>query len=271
MSSYIDAGRDLGQWRPGPVRDAIVAFLAGVTEGPDAVAPADRVAAFDLDGTLMCERPHSISYAFLTALKPDAAPGPGSPSPGVWAEDELANVMVGKTVQEYEDAAARFVADARHPRFGVAWPDLAYAPMVQLVHLLQRLDFAVYVVSGGSRDLLRTFAEPRYGVTRDHVIGNEVKVTFAEGRLVRGPQIIDIDRGPGKPAHLWNRAGRLPLFAAGNTSGDLELLTTARFGLLVHHDDADREYAYADQAILDAASAHGWTVASMAGDWASVF
>ena len=179
--------------------------------------------------------------------------------------------MRDRTVQEYEAAALAFLRAGRHPRFDRLWPALLYTPMRELTALLRRLDFTVYVVSGSSRDLLRTMAEPAYGVTREHVIGTEVEVVYRDGRLVRTGTLIPVDRGPGKPAHFWDRSGGQPLFAAGNTTGDLELLEAARFGLLVDHDDAEREYAYADEDALAAARSHGWTVASMRDDFETVF
>lgn len=270
----------LGSWHDTGTKRAIVDFLSDTTQGPGAVPAALRLAAFDNDGTLACEKPNTSLGAFLADLTAGRPYGrspierlrralPWMPKPGT--EFVLGTLMRDRSVQQYEAAALDFLRAGRHPRFGRPWPELLYAPMRELMALLARLDFTVYVVSGSSRDFLRTMAEPAYGVTREHVIGTEVEIDYRDGRLIRTRTSIPVDRGPGKPAHFWDRSGGLPLFAAGNTLGDLELLEASRFGLLIDHDDPDREYDYTDEKVLDAARSHGWTVASMRHDFASVF
>lgn len=270
----------LPSWRPGAVKDSIVEFLDSVTTGPGAVPVERRIAAFDNDGTVACEKPHTVLEAFLaertagSAARPRGLLGAAkSFVPGLrkGPEQTLASLMAGRTVQEYQAAVLDFLIRARHPRFARPWQDLGYAPMIELITVLKRLGFTVYLVSGGSRDLLRTFALPAYGLTREHVIGTEVTVEYRNGRLVRQDRLIPRDRGPGKPAHLWDRSGGVPLFAAGNSSGDLELLESATFGLMVSHDDRRRECAYDDPEALAAAATRGWTVASMQADFAEIF
>ncbi len=252
----------LPSWRPGSTRDVLVAFLASMVEVPI----LDRVAAFDNDGTLACEKPAPCVRAFLAHVAPDAEPKDGHDT-----ERLLARALAGLTPQEAAARAADFLAQARHPRFQRPYTDLVYQPMRALVHLLHRLSFTVYVVSDGSRDFLRVMAPTAYGVRPEHVIGSEARIRWVGGGLRRDGGLVPLDDGPGKPAHLWDRAGRLPLLAVGNAKGDIELLDSAQHALLLRHDDADREYAYEDQDALSAARTGGWTVVSMRQDFAQVF
>ncbi len=253
---------ELPSWRPGPTRDWLCATLVSTLEVP----PLDRVAAFDNDGTLACEKPASSVRAYLRQVAPAAQPKDGHDT-----ERLLAEALAGLTPLQAAARAGDFLAAARHPRFHRPYPDLTYQPMVELVRLLRRLEFTVFVVSDSSRDFLRVMAPAAYGLAPEYVIGSEAEINWQGGQLRRQRRVIPLDDGPGKPAHLWDRAGRLPLLAAGNAKGDIELLESARHALLVRHDDADREYAYDDQEALAAASSRGWTVVSMREDFAEVF
>ena len=141
--------------------------------------------------------------------------------------------------------------------------------MRELIDLLHGLQFSVFLCSDSSRDFNRVLAGPAYGLRRERVIGSEVQIELNGGRLVRTAVPAPLDDGPGKAVHIWERTGQRPLFAAGNAVGDIEMLTAARFALLVHHDDPDREYAYDDPHALTAAAAGGWTVTSMREDFAA--
>ena len=154
-----------------------------------------------------------------------------------------------------------------HPRFGCRYPVLVYRPMCELLVLLQQLDFSVFVCSDSSRDFMRVFAAPAYALARERVIGSEVRIELRGGELTRTATPVPLDDGPGKVVHIWDRAGRAPLLAAGNAVGDIEMLDAARFALLVHHDDPEREYGYVDEPALDAAARGGWTVLSMRADF----
>ncbi len=146
--------------------------------------------------------------------------------------------------------------------------------MRELIELLQANEFQVYICSGGGRDFVRAVSEQVYGLSRDRVIGSATTLEYRDGDLYRTAGVEQpIDDGPGKPIHIWARTGRKPLLAGGNADGDVPMLETARFALLVHHDDAEREFAYdggAEKA-LAAAKEHGWTVVSMKEDFATVF
>ena len=269
----------LASWRDAPARTAVVDFLQLVTQVVTAVPVSMRVAAFDDDGTLAPERPVSSLGAFIDSISAERAETPaedGTPgsAPGAahaGPQERAATWFAGRTVQEFEERAAAFLRTAVHPRFGQIWPALTYAPMFELITLLRVLDFTVYVVSGSSRDFLRTMAASAFGAEREHIIGTEVQIDYSDGRLLRTNRLIPHDVGPGKPAHLWDRSGGVPLLAAGNTTGDLELLESARFALLLDHDDPEREYAYTDQQALERARSRGWTTISMLRDFGTVF
>jgi phosphoserine phosphatase len=252
----------LPAWRPGPTKDWICSTLASAVDVP----PVDRVAAFDNDGTLACEKPKSSTRAYLLHLVPDADPADGHD-----VQRLLARALAGLTTDEAAQTAQAFLAQARHPRFHVPYSQIVYQPMRELVQLLRRLDFAVYLVSDSARDFLRMMATTAYGLPLEHVIGSEAVITWQEGRLLRDSRMAPLDDGPGKPAYLWDRAGRLPLLAVGNAKGDIELLASARHAMLVRHDDADREYAYDDADALSAARSEGWTVVSIRDDFAEIF
>lgn len=269
----------LASWRATPTRTAVVEFLQLVTEGDTAVPVERRLATFDDDGTLAPEKPESSLSAFQRSLPEQhrAAPFvkeagkliPGLAGPGT--QELVAAAFDGATVEQFEEQVAGFLRTERHPRFGRPWPMLTYAPMFELATLLRELHFTVFVVSGSSRDFLRTMATSAFGVPREQVIGTEVEVEYRDGRLTRTGRLILPDQGRGKPAHIWDRSGRTPLLAAGNTMGDVEMLDSARFALLVDHDDPEREYSYSDARALEAARARGWTTVSMRRDFATMF
>ena len=154
------------------------------------------------------------------------------------------------------------------------YTQLAYRPMLELLDLLQANDFHVYICTAGGRDFVRVISEEVYGITRDRVIGSAGTIEYRDGDIYRKKGIeLPIDEGPGKPVHIWRRTGRKPLFACGNADGDTEMLEIARFPLLIHHDDAEREFAYDEKAekVQAAAKREGWTVVSMRDDFARVF
>ncbi len=180
----------------------------------------------------------------------------------------------GITTEAFEARALEFFASANHPTLGVPYTQTAYTPMVELIRLLEANDFRVYICSGGGRDFVRVISEAVYGLPRDRVIGSAPILEYRDGDLYRTAGIEQpIDDGPGKPVHIWARTGCKPLLAGGNADGDVPMLETARFGLLVRHDDADREFAYDEGAekALAAAATNGWTVVSMERDFKTVF
>ena len=261
----------LPSWRDGSARRSVIAFLQEISQGPDALPVADRVAAFDNDGTLACEKPHTALAGFLV----NRAAATGVAAPGVTSgHDVLRDLGVlfeGQTTAQYEEQARCYLGEALHPRFRRPYPMLTYQPMLELVSLLHALDFSVFMCTDSSRDFMRVMADPAYGLRRERVIGSEVQIQAIDGRLVRTAIPVPMDDGPGKPVHLWDRTGTQPVLAAGNAAGDIDMLRAARFALVVHHDDDVREYAYDNPQILDAAAGGGWTVLSMREDFARVW
>ena len=186
----------------------------------------------------------------------------------------VAEAYEGITTEAFEAAAREFFASATHPTLGVPYVDATYRPMRELIEFLEGNGFRVYICSAGGRDFVRAVSEQVYGLPRDRVIGSAAALEYRDGDLYRTADVEQpIDDGPGKVVHIWTRTGRKPLFAGGNADGDVPMLQSARFALLVHHDDDAREFAYdqgAEQA-LAAAAAGGWTVVSMKEDFRTVF
>jgi phosphoserine phosphatase len=308
MSSTVENA--LASWRPGPAREAIAAFVAGtVAEG---VPVEDRVAVFDNDGTLWCEQPVPIQVDFILRRfveMAEADPSLRDRQPFQAARDGdhawFATVMAdhyagddttvkvlaggilaayaGMSVEEFEERAGAFLRITQHPTLGRGYLECAYAPMVELLALLEANGFANYIVSGGGRDFMRPISQAVYRIPRERVIGSAAALAYADdergGTITHTPAPDYLDDGPEKPIHIWNRTGRRPLLAAGNSNGDVPMLAFAHHNdqpslrLLVLHDDAEREFAYtsgADQA-LQRAARDGWTVVSMRDDWATVF
>ena len=299
----------LPSWNDGPAKQAIVAFVTDVTTpgGSRFVPPDDRIAVFDNDGTLWPERPLYFQFAF--ALDRVRAMAPQHPE---WREREpfrsilagdiasalakgeeaAAELMVathsGMTTDAFEDQVKQWLASARHPRFGRPYTDLAYQPMLELLEYLRGHDFKTFIVSGGGIEFMRPWVLQVYGVPPERVIGSQGKLRYEirDGTpvLVKLPQVDLIDDGAGKPVGIQKHIGRRPIAAFGNADGDLEMLqwTTAgpgpRFALLVHHTDAEREWAYdrksrigtLDEALAEG-RARGWTIVDMKRDWKKVF
>ncbi len=306
--AQVATAQPLASWNEGPAKDAIVKFITDVTKpgAPLFVAPEDRIAVFDNDGTLWPEQPVPFQFVFaLDRIKATASQHPDwkerEPFKSILAGDlktalaggekAAAELMVathtGMTTDEFAVQVSDWIATARHPRFGRAYTELAYRPMLELLAYLRENGFKTYIVSAGGVEFMRAWAQPVFGVPPEQVIGSQGRLAFEmrEGKpvLVKLPQIDLIDVGAGKPVAMWRQIGRRPLAAFGNSDGDLEMLewTTAGpgpgFGLLVHHTDAQREWAYdrgpplvLDKA-LDEAKAKGWTVVDMKRDWKKVY
>jgi phosphoserine phosphatase len=259
------------------------------------VPPADRIATFDNDGTLWCEKPQYGQADFLFRrwkhmIEADPAKAREQPYKAIAENDQawLSNLLdhvpelvkgageayEGITVGAFEQAVLEFFATATHPTLGLPYTTAGYRPMRELLDLLQARDFLVFICSGGGRDFMRPVSEQMYGIPRERVIGSATAVRYRDGELYRTKDVEQpIDDGTGKPEHIWMRTGRKPLLACGNADGDVPMLETARFGLLIRHDDASREFAYdtgAEKA-LAVARERGWTVVSMHNDFKVVF
>ena len=299
----------LPSWNDGPTKHAITDFVQAVTRDGtrDYVPPAERIAVFDNDGTLWPEQPIYVQMAF--ALDRVRALAPQHPE---WKERQpfkavLDNDMkalaasgergavdivmathAGITPAAFERVVKAWFATAVHPRFKRPYQDLAYEPMVELLAYLRANGFKTYIVSGGGVDFIRVVSDEMYGIPPEQVIGSSIRMKFEEvgGKpvLMRQYAVDFVDDKGGKPVGIEKFIGRRPIAAFGNSDGDLEMLqwTKAgegrRFALLVHHTDAEREYAYDRQSpvgrldkALDMAKAQDWTVVDMKTDWKTVF
>jgi phosphoserine phosphatase len=294
------AGTVLASWRDGPARKAVLDFVdRAATPGPDFVAVADRIAAFDNDGTLWVEQPLPPQFDFVFGtwareVERDASLAARQPYKAIFERDPaffqgvatqepavisslvgaFARSWAGTTPAEFEAQVRAWMAAARQPKFGVSYLDLVYQPMVELFDLLKDSGFRVFVCSGGGRDFMRVFAEETWGVYQENVIGSAAEYVYTGGRIVRAEKVLGtLNLGPGKPEHIFAHTGRLPVFAGGNADVDIEMLESARFALLVNHDDADREFAYTSsaEASLAKAAELGWTVVSMRDDWTTMY
>jgi phosphoserine phosphatase len=285
----------LSSWRDGVAREAILNFIKGVTTpGPEFVGPSDRIAVFDNDGTLWTEQPTYNQMAFAIAR----AHALGASHPEyrelVAAHDEqsvaklVAATHTGMTSDEFSRIVRTWIESARHPVTGRLYTDMVYQPMLELLSLLRENGFAVYIVSGGGVEFIRPWAERVYGIPPDHVVGSRTKLKYERRDgvpvLVRLPEIEFVDDGPGKPVGIQEQIGKRPIAAFGNSDGDFEMLewTTSgpgrRLGVLVHHTDAEREWAYDRgskvgklERALEAAPSRGWIVVDMKNDWSRIY
>ena len=186
----------------------------------------------------------------------------------------FARSWAGTTPAEFDAQVNDWLVTVEQPKLGVLYKDLVYKPMLELFDLLKDNEFRVFVCSGGGRDFMRVFAEATWGINKENVIGTAAEYNYVDGKMVRGENILGtLDLGPGKPEHIFAQTGRLPVFAGGNADVDIEMLESARFALLINHDDADREFAYtaSAEASLVKAGELGWTVVSMKDDWNTVY
>ena len=299
----------LSAWNDGKVKQDIVSFVAKVTTqgSPDYVPVPERIATFDNDGTLWIEQPMYTQLVF--ALDRVKALAPQHPEwkdkepfasllkgdvKGALAGGEKAIVEIvmathaGMTTAEYEAIVREWIATAKEPRFGQPYTSMVYQPMLELVAYLRANGFKTYIVSGGGVEFMRPWTEKVYGIPPEQVVGSSIKTKFElrDGKpvLMRLPELSFIDDGAGKPVGINEHIGRRPIFAFGNSDGDLQMLQWtaagggARFMGLVHHTDAVREWAYDRQSsvgkldkALDEAQAKGWTVVDMKQDWKVIF
>ncbi|QEH38904.1 haloacid dehalogenase-like hydrolase [Aquisphaera giovannonii] len=309
MNAALAADDPLPSWKDGASRKAILAFVAAVTEpgSPDFVAVPGRIAVFDNDGTLWCEQPMYPQAVFIRDRLRAMAPGHPEwkreqPFKALLEDDRAAVAGIaekglvdivtathaGMTSEEFSALVRDWIATARHPRFRRPYTRCVYQPMLELLAYLRAHGFETFLVSGGGAEFMRVWAEPAYGIPPDRVVGSTVRTRY-ELRgdtpvLMRLPEVDFVDDHAGKPVGIGRAIGRRPLAAFGNSDGDYEMLryVTAgpgrRLGLIVHHTDADREYAYDRDSLvgrlaraLDEAPARGWTVVDMRRDWKVIF
>ena len=303
------ASDPLPSWRDGPRKRALLDFVAAVTTGGATgfVPPDDRIAVFDNDGTLWVEQPFYTQGLFLfDRLR---ALAPRHPA---WREDPLFRAalggdmravaaggtqgllrlagaaMAGNSPEDFQRIATEWLASARDRRWGRPYTALVYQPMLELLAFLGAQGFTCFIVSGGGVDFVRAYSQPIYGIPPHRVVGSSFALRPGDeaGRitLTREPRVDFVDDGPGKPVGIARHIGRRPIAAFGNSDGDWHMLRYAtegsglRFGMIIHHDDAEREYAYDRESrvgrlarALDEAPQRRWHVTSMRDDWARIF
>ena len=303
------AADPLPSWNETAAKAAIVGFVHEVTDkgGPSYVPPEERIATFDNDGTLWVEQP--LYAEVLFALDQVRAMAPAHPA---WQteepyasvlsgdrarvaaldQDDLVGIIAvthsGMTASAFDADAERWFATARHPTLHRSYPSLAYQPQLELLHYLHANGFETFIVSGGEADFMRAFAPEAYGIPPERIMGTTFRYAYRDvaGQPVldRLPELALNGDGVGKPVNIQVHIGRKPILAFGNSDGDLQMLQYADSGdsqhllLLLHHDDATREFAYDRQAQVgrldkawDMAKQRGWTVVSMKDDFKTIF
>jgi phosphoserine phosphatase len=306
--------KPLSSWKDGATRDSIISFVEQTCgEGTARAVPVEeRVAVFDNDGTLWCEKPMPIQLDFiLRRLVEMAEQDDGLRGRQPWkaayerdyawlgtlvdehyaGDDTKAMTLAagvlsaydGISVEDFEAESAAFLQSAQHPTLGRRYVETTYAPMVELLAYLEANGFSSYIASGGGRDFIRPVTQDLYGIPRERVIGSASTLEYVSGEyggtVTHRAHADYLDDGTEKPVRIWSRTGRRPVFAAGNSNGDVPMLDFAQHDdkpflrLLVLHDDTEREYNYisgAEQA-LERAAKRGWTVVSIKNDWTTVF
>ena len=310
ISTSIDEIVDpLPSWKDGATKQAIMNYVNDVTtEGSANFIPvSERIATFDNDGNLWSEQPAYFQLFFaMDRVKAMASEHPEwkttQPYQSVlendmktlmsYGEHGLIEIVMathaGNTVGEFEQIVKDWLATAKHPRFDRPYTDLVYQPMLELLNYLQEHNFKTFIVSGGGIEFMRPWVEGVYGIPKDQVVGSSIKTEFVmvDGtpEIKRLPALDFIDDKEGKPLGINKFIGRKPVFASGNSDGDLQMLqwtdsnSYPSFQLYLHHTDAEREWAYdknssvgrLDKGLVEATE-KGWTVIDMKNDWKVVY
>lgn len=308
-SSLVHAADPLPSWNDTGPKQSIIAFVEKVTKegSTDFVPVTERIATFDNDGCLWAEQP--MYFQLFFALDRIKALAPQHPE---WKEKEpfaallkgdvkaalaggehaLAEIVMathaGLTTEEFEKVVTDWITNAKHPKTGKLYTEMVYQPMLELLAYLRANGFKTFIVSGGGIEFMRPWTEKVYGIPPEQVIGSSggLKYELRDGKpsLIKLPEIAHNDDKEGKPVGIQRYIGRRPIFAAGNSDGDLQMLqwtaanTRPSFCLYIHHTDAEREFAYDRESHigkldkgLDEAKAKSWTVTSMKDDWKTIF
>ncbi|MFN2203022.1 MAG: HAD family hydrolase [Caldilineaceae bacterium] len=299
----------LSMWNAGDAKETILRFVLGTTlKGSETyVPPLERIAVFDNDGTLWVEQPYYTQLRFaldrtreLAADHPEwqtdatlkAALDNDISSIAAQGMAGVAKIVAashaGITTEELAQAVRDWIESARHPRFRRLYTELIFQPQLQLIRFLREHDYRTYIVSGGGVEFMRAWSQDVYGIPPEQVVGSSAKTVFemrnGRGVLVQLPEIDLVDDGPGKPVGINKYVGRRPTIAVGNSDGDMEMLQYATtgdgpsLGVYIHHDDAEREYAYDRHAVcggldkgIEEAAKRNWLVVSMQNDWNQIF
>lgn len=301
----------LSSWNEGPAKKAITDFVSRVTTfgSSDYRLPEDRVAVFDNDGTLWCEKPLPIQANFLLGklgemVKQDISLRTKQPWKAIVEKDHawlagaiekhykdddtdlkvmsagLLRAFSDFSIKEYEQEARSFLESGKNSKLNRPYLECIYEPMIELMRFLNANKFTIYIASGGGRDFVRTVSERIYEIPRERVIGSSVTLTYKEDAndIFHQPSLDIFDDGPAKPVQIWNRIGRRPILAVGNSNGDIQMLhftghSPTSLSLLINHDDADREFDYtagAEKALAEA-ERNDWHIISIKKDWNTVF
>src|SRR3974390_2839678 len=310
VAALSHAADPLPSWNNPAAKKAITAFVGKVTKegSPDFVPVPQRIATFDNDGTLWAEQPMYVQLAFtidrVQALAPQHPEGKTKEpfaslfkgdlkSALAGGEKGLVELMgathAGMTTEEFEKIVNDWIATAKHPKTGRLYTEMVYQPMLELLAYLRANGFKTFIVSGGGIEFMRAWTERVYGVPPEQVVGSSIKTQYQmrDGKpvLFRLAEINFIDDKAGKPVGINSHIGRRPIAAFGNSDGDREMLEWtqagdgARLMMLVHHDDAKREFEYGakspfgtfSDSLMDQARKSGWTVISMKNDWKQIF
>lgn len=308
-SAALSCADPLPSWGKSENKKAIISFVENVTTpgSPDYVDPAERIATFDNDGCLWSEQPIYFQAFYLFDRIKKLAPN----HPEWKSKEPFASVLngnfkkaleggeealiemamathAGLTHEEFTASVKDWLEISRHPKTDIPYDEMVFQPMLELLAYLRANNFKTFIVSGGGIDFLRVFAEDVYGIPPEQVIGSSIKARYEvrNGKpvIVKLPEMNFIDDKEGKPVGIYHHIGRRPIFAAGNSDGDYQMLewTTsgdgARFGMLVHHDDSEREFSYDRESHvgklnrgLDEGPDKGWKIISMKDDWAKVY
>lgn len=290
----------LSLWNEGKAKASIINFVQSCTDKSSSryLPPAKRVAAFDMDGTILIEKPMYVLFDFaIKKVVEKAAANPiltrKQPYKAVvnqdwnylhenlYSEDGMFDTLLyatdGYTNRDYTQAMARFFEETRHPRYQVSPKKLVYQPVVQLINYLQSNQFDVYICSGSDPQFTRSFCTEATGVPKENVIGTTVLTKWIDGQLIRQHEFVKpLNDGPGKPVNLLNKIGKVPVITVGNSMGDFHMLEYSKTAphslqLLVNHDDDQREYKYKNKKMKNVCRDQGWQEISMKHDFKTVF
>jgi len=305
----IKTSAPLSSWNDGHAKQSIIDFVTRTTSenNADFIPVTDRIACFDNDGCLWTEQPFYFQLAFamdrVKTLAPDHPEWKTTQPFKAVLEGDMETVMAGgehaileivmathagMTTDEFSQVVKEWISTALHPKTGKLYKDMVFQPMVELLTYLRAHGYKTFIVSGGGIDFLRPWTEEAYGIPSDHVIGSSGKVKYAEidGKsvLIKLPEINFIDDKEDKPVGIHQHIGKRPVFTAGNSDGDYAMLKWTvegegpRFGMIVHHTDSVREYAYDRESSigrlnkgLDDASKYNWLVVDMKEDWKEIY
>lgn len=300
---FFQRADPLPSWNDGPSKQKIIEFVKKITDqnSDSFVLPKDRIATFDNDGTLWVEKPLYIPFEFhleylYEQIKENPSLALSTPYSEILAkQDSLSNedlkdidglfellvpAYPGISQEEYLEKSKDFLENTYHSRFKTSLKNLTYLPMVELIHYLQENDFQVYIVSGGFQGMMRSVSEEIYNIDKRNVIGTHpefiFKLTENGPQLIRQASISTYNDGPEKPVNIQKFIGKKPIFACGNSAGDIEMLTLTHFyrnhfGCMMNHDDEIREYYYPNNEVLNESEKNDWVVISMKNDFKTVF